>query len=161
MDKQVVKYLYSGGSVSNKKRITTDTDTRGSVSVLYNTWRGSRSHVQLFVTPRTIQSMGFSSCSFLQGIFPTQGSNPGLLHCRWIIYQGSPWDNVSGSQNHYTGILLEVQWLRLHDLNVGAPGLIPGQGTRAHMPQLKFHMPQLKISPATANTRHSQINKNI
>ena len=24
---------------------------------------------------------------FLQGIFPTQGSNPGLLHCRWILYQ--------------------------------------------------------------------------
>ena len=24
--------------------------------------------------------------SFLQGIFLTQGSNPGLLHCRWILY---------------------------------------------------------------------------
>ena len=23
----------------------------------------------------------------LQGIFPTQGLNPGLLHCRWILYQ--------------------------------------------------------------------------
>ena len=34
------------------------------------------------------------SLSFLQGIFPTQGSNPGFLHCRWILYQlnhkGSP-----------------------------------------------------------------------
>ena len=32
--------------------------------------------------------------SFSRGIFPTQGSNPGLLHCRWILYrlshQGSP-----------------------------------------------------------------------
>ena len=32
--------------------------------------------------------------ALLQGIFPNQGSNPGLLHCRWIIYrlshQGSP-----------------------------------------------------------------------
>ena len=31
---------------------------------------------------------------FYQGIFPTQGSNPGLLHCRQILYQlshqGSP-----------------------------------------------------------------------
>ena len=27
------------------------------------------------------------SLSLLQGIFPTQGSNPGLLHCRWILYQ--------------------------------------------------------------------------
>ena len=26
-------------------------------------------------------------CSILQGIFPTQGSNPGLLHCRQILYQ--------------------------------------------------------------------------
>ena len=26
-------------------------------------------------------------CHFLlQGIFPTQGSNPSLLHCRWILY---------------------------------------------------------------------------
>ena len=27
---------------------------------------------------------------FLQGIFPSQGSNPGLLHCRQILYQPSP-----------------------------------------------------------------------
>ena len=34
------------------------------------------------------------SLSLLWGIFPTQGLNPGLLHCRWILYQlshkGSP-----------------------------------------------------------------------
>ena len=34
------------------------------------------------------------SLSLLQGIFPTQGSNAGLPHCRWILYQlshkGSP-----------------------------------------------------------------------
>ena len=24
--------------------------------------------------------------SLFQGIFPTQGSNPGLPHCRWILY---------------------------------------------------------------------------
>ena len=27
------------------------------------------------------------SLSLLQGIVPTQGSNPGLPHCRWILYQ--------------------------------------------------------------------------
>ena len=41
------------------------------------------------------QNTGVGSLSFLQGIFPTQGSNPGLLHCRWVLYQlshkGSPW----------------------------------------------------------------------
>jgi hypothetical protein len=26
------------------------------------------------------------SLSFLRGIFPIQGSNPGLLHYRWILY---------------------------------------------------------------------------
>ena len=40
------------------------------------------------------QSTGVDSCSLLQGIFPTQGSNLGLPHCRWILYQrnhkGSP-----------------------------------------------------------------------
>ena len=51
-----------------------------------------------FRTPWTIQSMEFSrseywsvprilgSLSLLQGIFPTQGSNPGLLHCRQFLY---------------------------------------------------------------------------
>ena len=33
------------------------------------------------------QNFGNSSCSLLQGIFPIQGSNPGLPHCRWILYQ--------------------------------------------------------------------------
>ena len=44
------------------------------------------------VTPWTIQSMnspgqntGVRSCSLLQGMFPTQGSNSGLLHCRRLI----------------------------------------------------------------------------
>ena len=40
------------------------------------------------------QNTGVVSLSLLQGIFPTQGSNPGLPHCRRILYQlnhkGSP-----------------------------------------------------------------------
>ena len=40
------------------------------------------------------QNTGVGSLSLLQGSFLTQGSNPGLLHCRWILYQlshkGSP-----------------------------------------------------------------------
>ena len=43
------------------------------------------------------QNTGLGSLSLLQGIFLTQGSNPGILHCRWILYQlihkGSP--NIS------------------------------------------------------------------
>ena len=33
------------------------------------------------------QNTGVGSLSLLQGIFPTQASNPGLLHCRQILYQ--------------------------------------------------------------------------
>ena len=53
--------------------------------------------VWLFATPpwnSPGQNTGVGSPSLLQGIFPTQGSNPGLSHCGWILYQlshkGSP-----------------------------------------------------------------------
>ena len=36
------------------------------------------------------KSTGVGCHVFLQGIFPTQGSNPGLPHCRWILHQESP-----------------------------------------------------------------------
>ena len=54
----------------------------------------SESPVQLFVAPWTTQpwnspgqNTGVGSLSLLQGIFPTQGLNPSLLHCRWVLYQ--------------------------------------------------------------------------
>ena len=48
--------------------------------------------------------------SLLEGIFPTQGSNPGLLHCRWILYhlshQGSPqmWEKLTLEESHELGM---------------------------------------------------------
>ena len=46
------------------------------------------------LTPWTVQSVEFfrteywsGSLFLLQGIFPTQESNPGLPHCRWILDQ--------------------------------------------------------------------------
>ena len=41
------------------------------------------------------QNTGVGSCFLLQGIFPTPGLNPGLPHCRRILYQLS----YQGSQN--------------------------------------------------------------
>ena len=32
------------------------------------------------------KNTGAGCHALLQSIFPTQGSNPGLLHCRWILY---------------------------------------------------------------------------
>ena len=61
----------------------------------------SLSCVQLFATPWTVahqllcpwnvpgKNTGVGCHFILQGIFPTQGSNPDLLHllhCRWILY---------------------------------------------------------------------------
>ena len=44
--------------------------------------------------PGKPKDTGVDSLFLLQGIFPTQGLNPGLLHCRQILYQlshkGSP-----------------------------------------------------------------------
>ena len=45
-----------------------------------------------------------------------------------------------------------AQWLRLHTLNAGGPGLIPGHGTRSHMLQLN-------VLHASTKTWCSQINK--
>ena len=59
------------------------------------------------------QNTGVNSRSLLQETFPTQGSNPGLLYCRQILYQlsqqGSPDSKESAC-------------------SVGGPGLISGSG---------------------------------
>ena len=39
--------------------------------------------------------------AFLQGIFPTQGSNPGLPYCRWILYHLSLVSRVGFVLNCY------------------------------------------------------------
>ena len=57
-----------------------------------------------------------------------------------------------------SGTSLVVQWLRLHTPNAGGLGSIPGQGTRAHMPQLSVPMRQLKVLPASIRTQLGQIN---
>ena len=53
-----------------------------------------RSHGLYSLWNSPCQNTGVGSHSFLQGIFPNQGLNPGLPHCRQILYQlsyqGSP-----------------------------------------------------------------------
>jgi len=45
------------------------------------------------------------SHSLLQGIFPTQGSNPGIPHCRRILYQLSHQGNLGKIREAY-----EITW---------------------------------------------------
>ena len=57
---------------------------------------------------------------FLQGIFPTQGSNLGVLHCRQILYhlshQGSPMKITSMPKYHQEALLLGPSQGSLHPL---------------------------------------------
>ena len=45
------------------------------------------------IVPATILELG--SHSFLQGIFLMQGSNPGFLYCRQILYHLSHWRSLN------------------------------------------------------------------
>ena len=75
--------------------------------------------------------------ALLQGIFLTQGSNLGLLHCRWILYQlshrGSPWTtadqgppSMEFSRQEYWG-----------GLPFPFPGDLPDPGIKPRSPALR------------------------
>ena len=82
------------------------------------------SRVQLFVIPWTIAYQAPPSMEFPRqeywsrlpfpspGIFPTQGSNPGLPHCRQTLYllsyQGSP-DHQVSSHHYFSKEITQVQ----------------------------------------------------
>ena len=61
------------------------------------------------------QNTEVGSLSLLQGIFPTQGSNPGFPHCRDILYQlshkGSPNWSIADLQ-YYVSFICTAKWFR-------------------------------------------------
>ena len=61
------------------------------------------------------QNTGVASLSFLQGIFLTQGSNSGLLHCGWILYQLS-----------HKGSPRILEWVAYPPADLPNPGIKPG-----------------------------------
>ena len=52
------------------------------------------------------KNTGVGSLSLLQEIFLTQESNPGLLHCKWILYQLS----YEGSPTSWRSAQLCILW---------------------------------------------------
>ena len=71
------------------------------------------------------QNTGVGSCSLLQGIFPTQGLNPGFPHCRQILYQLATrealveWNtscHISGQEMSQSSVILG-----LPNVNEGSP----------------------------------------
>ena len=81
------------------------------------------------------QNTGVGSCSLLQGIFSTQGSNPGIPHCRQILYQLSH----QGSPR-----ILEP---------IPSPGDLPNPGIESGFPALQADSYQLSYqgSPGAVN----------
>ena len=91
-------------ALSKHRNSLTTSNINLQVTMVLNRWKWSESHsvVSDSLWPHGLHSPWDSpgqytrvgSCSLLQGIFPTQGSNPGLLHCGLIPYQlshkGSP-----------------------------------------------------------------------
>ena len=73
---------------------------------------------------------------------------------------GSAWViHCQTARNKRLGTSLAVQWLRLCTPRAWGLDLIPGQGTRPHMLQLRVRTQQLKMPLAAAKTWHSHINK--
>ena len=69
--------------------------TNGNIRISEGIKSESRSVVSDSLQPHRLyipwnspgQNTGVGSLSLLQGIFPTQGSNPDLMHCRRMLYQ--------------------------------------------------------------------------
>ena len=78
-------------------------------------------HMQLLYSPwnSLSQNIELGSLSLLQAIFPTQGSNPGLLHCRHSL-PGEPQGKTSNfklcnsivTKLRSSGSLFKSQYLR-------------------------------------------------
>ena len=100
------------------------------------------------------QNTGVGSCFLLQGIFPTQGSNPGLPHCSQILYQLShqgslrimawvayPFSSGSSRPRNWTGVFCiagrfftcwatgEAQWCWKVSLCALVPNLLQEGGS--------------------------------
>ena len=82
-----------------------------------------------------------------------ESSQTGIINLApWVNcgYPYAPW--------HYThnfvhvGMYLVVPWPSLIAPDAGGLGLIPGQGTRSHKPQIRVCMSRLKIAHATLKT---------
>ena len=55
------------------------------------------------------KNTGVGCYALFQGIFPTQGSNPGLLHCRWIVYHlYHPW--ATREAQYISNAKQKIQW---------------------------------------------------
>ena len=106
--------------------------------------RESRTVMSEFLQPHELyspwnspgQNTGVGSLFLLQGIFPTQGLNPGLLHCREMLYQLSHRE----AQAYWTG------W------PIPSPGDLPNPGVKLESPGLQADFLPTELSGKPQHT---------
>ena len=86
------------------------------------------------------KNTGVGCRALLQGIFPTQGSNPDLLHCRQILYQ-----------LRYQGSLRQL-YVYIYPLPHGSPTLPPSHPSR---PSQSTELSSLCYSAASHILKHA------
>ena len=98
------------------------------------------------------KNTGMGCHALLLGIFPTQGSNTGLLHCRWILYHLT---NKGSPRNTGVGSLSLLQWIFLtQESNQGLLHCRPilyklsYQGSHCKMPKKKKNVESQILIPS-------------
>ena len=96
------------------------------------------------------KNTGVGSHFFLQGIFPTQGSNPGLLYCRqtlyWLSYAGSAMNNLNLiTSKHQTNVKQEAfyKW-RKEESKAGRKEGLVCTAQKCHCHKRKKELLQIK-----------------
>ena len=64
------------------------------------------------------QNTEVGSLFLLQGIFPTQGWNPGLPHCRWILYQLSHNGSQQRKRNSLQKIFMSISQITKIEIKI-------------------------------------------
>ena len=122
-------------------------------------WK-SLSHVHLFANPWTIQATEFSRPEYWSGKpipspgdLPTQGSNLGLLHCRWVLYQlsyqGIP-ESIFFFKIYYNWRLITLQYCDgfCHTFAwVYMCTCVPHPDSPCHLPSTSLPIPSLRVIP--------------
>ena len=97
------------------------------------------------------KNTGVDSHPLLQGIFPTQGSNPHLLHCRQNLYR---WASRENTLRPFINICWINEWILGH-VSCNLRRLAPGSLTAVHL--LHANRPaantQLIAPPSIQNAR--------
>ena len=94
------------------------------------------------------KNTGVGCHALLQGIFPTQGSNPGLLHRRWILYYLSHQESLSLLQGIFPTqesslSLLHCRWILYQLTYQGSLGV--SLSIEALKPGIDFSILAIKV----------------